>query len=92
MAEVTVVMPNNINRHNPAPSCIGQDLKIKINTVIGNTSDHDNIDTELTKLQGFFGCGAFATTDLDIDSDMPINNLTQTEVITENMRSNQRNR
>src|SRR4030067_924247 len=64
VADGTVIIPANINHGNLVPCGIGQGLRTKVNANIGTSSDFDNLDTELEKLQVAVDAGAEAVMDL----------------------------
>jgi len=59
-----IVLPNNVNREFQRPVAIGKGLRTKVNANIGTSSDFQDIDYELKKLQTALEAGADAVMDL----------------------------
>src|SRR5688572_3113375 len=65
MADIALghtVLPKNVN-HDFKPRAIGVGLKTKVNTNLGNSSDHANLDEELRKLEMAIRKGADSVMD-----------------------------
>lgn len=70
LATGKIVIPKNINRK-PFNCCgIGQGLKIKVNSLIGTSSERDNIEMEARKLAIAQEAGADAVMDLSTGGDI----------------------
>ncbi|MEM5785905.1 MAG: B12 lower ligand biosynthesis ThiC-like protein BzaB, partial [Syntrophobacteraceae bacterium] len=70
VASGTIVIPRNINRKDFNYCGIGQGLKIKVNTLIGTSSDRDNIEMEARKLAIAEDAGCDAVMDLSTGGDI----------------------
>lgn len=70
VASGTIVIPRN-TRRKPFKYCgIGQGLSVKVNTLIGTSSDRDNIEMEARKLAAAHEFGADAVMDLSTGGDI----------------------
>lgn len=65
-----IVIPKNINRQEFNGCGIGQGLKIKVNALIGTSSDRDNIEIEANKLAIAQTGGCDAVMDLSTGGDI----------------------
>jgi len=70
VASGTIVIPKNLKRGEFKCCGIGQGLKIKVNTLIGTSSDRDNIEMEARKLAIAQEAGADAVMDLSTGGDI----------------------
>jgi len=64
VAQGRVVIPANRNHKNLAPCGIGQGLLIKVNSNIGTSSDHIDVEEEMAKLKVSIEAGADTVMDL----------------------------
>ena len=71
IARGRMIIPANINHNNLVPMCIGVGSKCKINSNIGNSATHSNIDEELEKLRYSIKYGADTVMDLSTGGDIP---------------------
>jgi phosphomethylpyrimidine synthase len=60
----TIVIPRNVNRKAVDPCGIGKGLRVKVNALIGTSSDRDQIDMEVRKLAVAEEAGCDAIMDL----------------------------
>jgi phosphomethylpyrimidine synthase len=65
-----IVIPRNIKRDEFSYCGIGQGLKVKVNTLIGTSSDRDNIEMEARKLTTAQDYGADSVMDLSTGGDI----------------------
>ena len=70
VASGKIVIPKNIKRKEFNCCGIGQGLRIKVNTLIGTSSDRDNIEMEARKLAIAQEAGADAVMDLSTGGDI----------------------
>jgi len=70
VARGRLVIPANIRHVNLTPMGIGIALRCKINSNIGNSQIHGNIETELEKLRISVECGADTVMDLSTGGDI----------------------
>jgi phosphomethylpyrimidine synthase len=70
VASGKIVIPKNIKRKEFNYCGIGQGLRIKVNTLIGTSSDRDNIEMEARKLAIAQEAGADAVMDLSTGGDI----------------------
>ncbi len=70
LASGTIVIPKNKNRREFNCCGIGQGLKIKVNALIGTSSDRDNMEMEARKLNIAQDAGADAVMDLSTGGDI----------------------
>ncbi len=66
----TIVLPNNVKREFQRPVAIGRGLRTKVNANIGTSSDFQDVDYELKKLQAALDAGADAVMDLSTAGDL----------------------
>jgi phosphomethylpyrimidine synthase len=71
IASGRMIIPANVNHNNLEPMCIGVGSKCKINSNIGNSATHSNIDEELEKLRYSIKYGADTVMDLSTGGDIP---------------------
>ncbi len=71
IARGRMIIPANVNHNNLVPMCIGVGSKCKINSNIGNSATHSNIDEELEKLRYSIKYGADTVMDLSTGGDIP---------------------
>jgi phosphomethylpyrimidine synthase len=71
LARGVVVLPANAVRKKARPVGIGQGLTIKVNANIGTSSDHVDLEEELTKLRICADAGADTVMDLSTGGDLP---------------------
>ncbi|MCX8116709.1 MAG: phosphomethylpyrimidine synthase ThiC [Desulfobacterota bacterium] len=65
-----IVIPMNRNRQGVRPVGIGEGLRIKVNTNIGTSSDHVDLDVELEKLRVSIEAGTDTVMDLSTGGDI----------------------
>jgi phosphomethylpyrimidine synthase len=65
-----VVIPANPNHHGVRPVGIGEGLRIKVNTNLGTSSDHVDLEEELKKLEVSIQAGTDAVMDLSTGGDI----------------------
>jgi phosphomethylpyrimidine synthase len=65
-----VVIPANPNHHGVRPVGIGEGLRIKVNTNLGTSSDHIDIEEELEKLEVSIQAGTDTVMDLSTGGDI----------------------
>jgi len=65
-----VVVPANPNHHGVRPVGIGEGLRIKVNTNLGTSSDHIDIEEELEKLEVSIQAGTDTVMDLSTGGDI----------------------
>ena len=70
VARGTLVLPSNASRKKTRPVGIGQGLTIKVNANIGTSSDHIDLEEELTKLQICVEARADTVMDLSTGGDL----------------------
>ncbi len=70
LAEGTVVIPGNVNRKVPKPCGIGKGLRIKVNALIGTSSDRDDRQMELRKIAAAEAAGCDSFMDLSTGGDI----------------------
>ena len=70
VAAGTIVIPKNIGRRAFDCCGIGQGLRVKVSTLIGTSSDRDNMEMEARKLAVAIEAGADAVMDLSTGGDM----------------------
>ena len=66
-----IVIPANRNHVGVKPLGIGEGLRIKVNTNLGTSFDHCNLEEELRKLEVSIGAGTDAVMDLSTGGDIP---------------------
>lgn len=66
-----IVIPANRNHKDVKPVGIGEGLRIKVNTNLGTSSDHVNLDEELKKLEVAIEAGTDTVMDLSTGGDIP---------------------
>jgi phosphomethylpyrimidine synthase len=72
VAQGRVVIPANRNHKNLAPCGIGQGLVIKVNSNIGTSSDHIDVEEEMAKLKVSIEAGADTVMDLSTGGDVDL--------------------
>lgn len=70
VAAGTIVIPRNVNRKAVSPCGIGKGLRVKVNALIGTSSDRDQIDMEVRKLAVAEAAGCDAIMDLSTGGDI----------------------
>jgi phosphomethylpyrimidine synthase len=70
LARGVLVLPANALKKKIRPVGIGRGLTIKVNANIGTSSDHIDLDEELTKLQICVDAGADTVMDLSTGGDL----------------------
>src|SRR3990172_9545640 len=65
-----MVIPANRNHPGVNPLGIGEGLRIKVNTNIGTSSDHIDLEEELKKLEGSIQAGTDTVMDLSTGGDI----------------------
>lgn len=65
-----IVITNNNTRNIKIPCAVGKGLNTKINANIGTSTDHPNLDEELTKLQIAIKYGADTIMDLSVGGNL----------------------
>jgi phosphomethylpyrimidine synthase len=70
LASGRIVIPANRNHHGLKPVGIGEGLRIKVNTNIGTSSDHIDLEEELTKLKVSIEAGTDTVMDLSSGGDI----------------------
>jgi phosphomethylpyrimidine synthase len=70
IASGRVVIPANRNHRGVKPVGIGEGLRIKVNTNLGTSSDHVNLEEELGKLEVSIQAGTDAVMDLSTGGDI----------------------
>ncbi|MBI5582450.1 MAG: phosphomethylpyrimidine synthase ThiC [Deltaproteobacteria bacterium] len=71
LAQGVLVLPANALKKKARPVGIGRGLTIKVNANIGTSSDHIDLEEELTKLQICVEAGADTVMDLSTGGDLP---------------------
>lgn len=66
-----IVIPANRNHKGVRPVGIGEGLRIKVNTNLGTSSDHVDLDEELKKLEVAIEAGTDTVMDLSTGGDIP---------------------
>jgi len=66
-----IVIPANRNHQGIRPVGIGEGLRIKVNTNLGTSSDHVDLDEELKKLEVAIEAGTDTVMDLSTGGDIP---------------------
>jgi len=66
-----IVIPANRNHQGVRPVGIGEGLRIKVNTNLGTSSDHVDLDEELKKLEVAIEAGTDTVMDLSTGGDIP---------------------
>jgi phosphomethylpyrimidine synthase len=72
VAQGRVVIPANRNHNNLVPCGIGQGLVIKVNSNIGTSSDHIDVEEEMAKLKVSIEAGADTVMDLSTGGDVDL--------------------
>ncbi|UCF73079.1 MAG: phosphomethylpyrimidine synthase ThiC [Deltaproteobacteria bacterium] len=72
VAQGRVVIPANRNHRNLEPCGIGEGLLIKVNSNIGTSSDHIDLEEELSKLKVSIEAGADTVMDLSTGGDVDL--------------------
>jgi phosphomethylpyrimidine synthase len=72
VAKGRVVVPANKNHRNLDPCGIGEGLLIKVNSNIGTSSDHIDLDEEMDKLNVSIEAGADTVMDLSTGGDLDL--------------------
>ncbi len=72
VAQGRVVIPANKNHDNLEPCGIGEGLLIKVNSNIGTSSDHIDLEEELSKLEVSIEAGADTVMDLSTGGDVDL--------------------
>jgi len=72
VAQGRVVIPANRNHRNLEPCGIGEGLLIKVNSNIGTSSDHIDLEEELSKLEVSIEAGADTVMDLSTGGDVDL--------------------
>lgn len=70
IASGRIVIPKNRNRRSVKPVGIGEGLRIKVNTNIGTSSDHIDLEEELRKLEVSIQAGTDTVMDLSTGGDI----------------------
>jgi len=70
IASGRIVIPANRNHKGVRPTGIGEGLRIKVNTNLGTSSDHVDLDEELRKLAAAIEAGTDAVMDLSTGGDI----------------------
>lgn len=70
VAQGRIVIPANKNHRNLKPVGIGEGLRIKVNTNIGTSSDHVDLEEELRKLEIAIKAGTDTIMDLSTGGDI----------------------
>jgi len=70
VASGRIVIPANRNHKGVLPVGIGEGLRIKVNTNLGTSSDHIDIEEELRKLEVSIGAGTDTVMDLSTGGDI----------------------
>lgn len=70
VASGSIVIPRNKNSKGIKPCGIGQGLRVKVNALIGTSSERDRIDLEKSKLAAARAAGCDAVMDLSTGGDM----------------------
>jgi len=70
MARGRIIIPANRNHKGVKPTGIGEGLRIKVNTNLGTSSDHIDLDEELRKLEAATGAGTDTVMDLSTGGDI----------------------
>ncbi len=70
IASGRIVIPTNRNHRGVKPLGIGEGLRIKVNTNLGTSSDHVNLEEELEKLRVSVEAGTDAVMDLSTGGDI----------------------
>lgn len=65
-----IVVPSNVKRKHFNPCGIGQDLRVKVNALIGTSSDRDEKEMEVKKLATAEAAGCDAVMDLSTGGDI----------------------
>jgi len=72
VAKGRVVIPANKNHKNLEPCGIGEGLLIKVNSNIGTSSDHIDLEEEMAKLEASIEAGADTVMDLSTGGDLDL--------------------
>jgi phosphomethylpyrimidine synthase len=72
VAQGRVVIPANRNHRNLKPCGIGEGLLIKVNSNIGTSSDHIDLEEEMSKLEVSIEAGADTVMDLSTGGDVDL--------------------
>jgi phosphomethylpyrimidine synthase len=72
VAQGRVVIPANKNHNNLAPCGIGEGLLIKVNSNIGTSSDHIDVEEEMAKVKVSIEAGADTVMDLSTGGDVDL--------------------
>ena len=72
VAQGRVVIPANRNHRNLEPCGIGEGLLIKVNSNIGTSSDHIDVEEEMAKLEASIEAGADTVMDLSTGGDVDL--------------------
>ncbi|MCK4261563.1 phosphomethylpyrimidine synthase ThiC [bacterium] len=70
LAEGTIVIPANVNRHSLKVCGIGKGLRTKVNANIGTSQDETILEGELQKMKAAVEAGADTLMDLSTDGDL----------------------
>jgi phosphomethylpyrimidine synthase len=72
VAKGRVVIPANKNHKDLEPCGIGEELLIKVNSNIGTSSDHIDLEEEMAKLEASIEAGADTVMDLSTGGDLDL--------------------